>query len=149
MSVTVLCVQTTLSTRCSAPSPAMAYRSQSLDCHNSPIVLGVCSEMFYLWRTAQRNEVTTGGRSRFHFSIYRMVSQNGFRFPMAQPGGMKSMSIHPPTQPIQNYTLPPPFSLKSKIISKLNPPGEKIIKQKKSPAIAEDLIFQMQIYYLF
>lgn len=96
LSVTVLRVQTTLSTRCSAPRPAMAYRSQSLDCHNSPIVLGVCSEMFYLRRTAQRNEVTTGGRSRFHFSIYRMVSQNGFQFPMAQPGGMKSMSIHFP-----------------------------------------------------
>lgn len=106
MSVTVLRVQTTLSTRCSAPRPAMAYRSQSLDCHNSPIVLGVCSEMFYLRRTAQRNEVTTGGRSRFHFSIYRMVSQNGFRFPMAQPGGMKSMSIHSPVLLIHKSTLP-------------------------------------------
>lgn len=106
--MTVLRVQTSRSTRCSAPSPAMAYRSQSLDCHNSPIVLGVCSEMFYLRRTAQRNEVTTGGRSRFHFSIYRMVSQNGFRFPMAQPGGMKSMSIHPPTQPTHNHPPPTP-----------------------------------------
>lgn len=133
--MTVLRVQTSRSTRCSAPSPAMAYRSQSLDCHNSPIVLGVCSEMFYLRRTAQRNEVTTGGRSRFHFSIYRMVSQNGFRFPMAQPGGMKSMSIHPPTQPTHNHPLPP-LNSKFKSFPKQHLRGAR--NKKKSPAIAED-----------
>lgn len=125
MSVTALCVQTTLSTRCSAPRPAMAYRSQSLDCHNSPIVLGVCSEMFYLRRTVQRNEVTTDGRSRFHFSIYRMVSQNGFRFPKRSAGGMKSMSIHSPALSIHKskFQTLPPLNSKSEIISKFNPPG--------------------------
>ena len=72
-----------------------------------------------------KDKRSRNGRSVFVFSIYRLMSRQEFHFPMAQPGGMKLLSIHSPALSIQNYTLPPPF-IKNLSISKLNPPGAKI-----------------------
>jgi hypothetical protein len=121
LSKTVLCVQTTLSIRFSAPRPAMAYRSQSLDCHNSPIVLGVCSEMFYLRRTAQRNEVTTGGRSSFSF----LYLQDGVsKWISISHGAARGDEIHVYPSSHTTYTQNPPTPfIKNQSVSKLNPRG--------------------------